>query len=66
MKLSKKEIEEAYLARLESETRQPETEEQRKLAKEGSTQEFINRLVQIFNMIIFSISNYISLQIVFQ
>ena len=34
MKLSKKEIEEAYLARLESETRQPETEEQRKLAKE--------------------------------
>lgn len=34
MKLSKKEIEEAYLARLESETRQPETEEQRKLAEE--------------------------------
>ncbi|EFQ47780.1 hypothetical protein [Lactobacillus iners] len=34
MKLSKKEIEEAYLARLESETRQPETGEQRKLAEE--------------------------------
>ncbi|EEW51491.1 hypothetical protein [Lactobacillus iners] len=42
MKLSKKEIEEAYLARLESETRQPETEEQRKLAKERRAR--INKL----------------------
>lgn len=35
MKLSKKEIEEAYLARLASETRQPENEEQRRKAKEN-------------------------------
>ena len=42
MKLSKKGIEEAYLARLASETRQPDNEEQRKLAKERRAR--INKL----------------------